>query len=86
MKLLKRFKPDEECVPMTPHYIKLPHMKATLVAVQALLEDGAGFKVVASGPTGSITVTDTRSESILRQVDKYYRRPHWSLRVYHRPR
>lgn len=80
---MKRFKPDREGVPIFGgYYIKLSHMKATFVAVQALLEDGAQFTVTASGPTGSITIFETRSESILRQVNAYFRRPYFLRRVF----
>lgn len=71
-----KFKPDTKgaYVPVPEgYYIKLPHMKATLVAVQALIEDGASFHVKSSGPTGSITIYDTRSWSIVEQVNNYYR-------------
>jgi hypothetical protein len=77
-----KFKPkSDRMVMMTSHYIKMPHMKATLVAVQALIEDGACFQVRASGPTGSITIHDTRSWGIVQQIDTYYRN-RWYQRVY----
>lgn len=80
---MMRIEPDTEMVPMPEgHYVKLLHINATLVAVRALLEDGAQFEVTASGTTGSITIYDSRSLSILRQVDAYYRRPSFFRRIF----
>lgn len=47
------------------YYIKLPNMEASLAAIRALIEDGAQFKVTASGPTASVTIYNGRDRDIL---------------------
>lgn len=63
----------DDYVHCTPYYIKLPNRRAVQAAVKALLDDGAGFRVTASGDTASITISDTRAWRILEQVNHYYR-------------
>lgn len=66
---------DKTGVPITPYYIRLPNRRAVIRAVEALLDDGAEFKVRAVGNTASITINNTRDWDILQQVADYPTRP-----------
>ncbi len=71
---LKIVVPAAPVARINPFYIRLPHRQAIHVAVNALLDhaEGAVFTIKPVGDTASITVFDTRSQSLVEQVVEHF--------------